>query len=77
MRDPNDGYDYTLGVDFIDDSIGTFSNPVSVLGALELARTDRMWVCCKTLNRGNDSGNDVFRKLPKVFGGGALPLYLK
>lgn len=52
----NDGYGYTLAVDLIDDAIRTFSNSVSVLGALQLARADRMWVCCKSLNRGNDSG---------------------
>jgi len=73
----NDRYGYTLSVDFIDDSIRTFSNPVSVLGALKLARADRMWVGCKTLNRGNDSGHHVSRKLPKFFGGGALPPDLK
>lgn len=73
----NDGYGYTLGVDLIDDSIRTFSNSVSVLGALQLARASRTWVCCKTLHRVNDSGNHVFRKLPKFFGGGALPLDLK
>lgn len=77
MRHLNDRYGYTLGVDFIDDSVRTLSNPVSVFGALQLARADRMWVDCKSVNRGNDSGNHVFRKIPEFFGRRALPLDLK
>lgn len=64
----DDGYGCTGNVNLVDDSIGAFSNTISMLGTLKLSRAGRMWVCGQRFNRADDSGEHLSRKLPEFLG---------
>jgi hypothetical protein len=72
-----DRYHDSRGVNFIDDSIITFSYKVSVSGTCELARTYWMRVLSQCLNGRDDSRHNLFGKLSELSGSGTLPLDLK
>jgi hypothetical protein len=77
MRYPDDRYDHGVNVNLVNDSIGAFPDAISMLGAFQLSRAERMWVYGQLFHSSYDSGHHVFRKLPEFFGGRAFPLNLK
>ncbi len=77
MSHSYDRYYDGRGVNFIDDSIRTFSYTVSMLGTCELACTDWVRILSQGLNGRDESHHNLFWKLTELSDCGALPFDLK